>query len=288
MFEKLRQTFTEFVDDDCPMLAAALAYYTVFSLPPLLYIIIVVAGFIVGREAVQAAIQHQVQATLGGSVSGQLATMASGGAGQTSGSGTVGIFISIAGVIFGATAAFAQLQTALNRAWNVEPKSSGIREFLLKRILSFGIILLIASLILASVVLNAWSASVVTLFGAPAWIIEAASLVVSAALLFALFSILFRYLPDTDVQWSDVLVGALVTAILFEIGRFLLALYLGTTATASMYGAAGSLALILLFVYYSSMLILLGAEFTQVWAKTSGPSLSPSRGHLRSRRFRSA
>jgi membrane protein len=277
MIEKFRQAIKEFIDDDCPTLAAALAYYTIFSLPPLLFIIIVVAGFVVGRETVQAAIQRQVQGMLGGAASGQVSTMASS-AGQTSGGGIFGLAISAVGVIFGATSAFARLQAALNRSWKIEVEAGGIGGFIVKRILSFLIVILIAALILASVVLNAWTASAGSIFVAPGWLIEAASFAVSFLLLFALFAVIFKYFPDAEVDWSDVKTGAFVTAALFEVGRFLLAMYLGRTATASMYGAAGSLALILLFLYYSSMLVLLGAEFTQVWARSAGKAVRPKRG----------
>ena len=280
MLSKIRETVNEFIEDDSPTLAAALAYYTIFSLPPLLFIIIVVAGLVVGREAVQAAIQQQAHWMLGDAASGQVSTMAPSAA-PISGGGIVGLIISIIGVIFGATTAFAQLQAALNRSWKIRVEESGIRGFIVRRIFSFFVVILIAALILGSVVLNAWTASMGSLFGAPGWLIEALSFAVSFLLLFALFAIIFKYFPDAEVTWSDVKVGAIVTAALFEIGRFLLAMYLGRTATASMYGAAGSLALILLFVYYSCMLVLLGAEFTQVWAKRSGRILQPARGAVR-------
>lgn len=277
MFTKFHQAIKEFIDDDCPTLAAALAYYTIFSLPPLLFIIIVVAGFVVGRETVEAAIHQQMQAMLGGAASGQISTMATS-AGQTTGGGILGLMVSIIGLIFGATTAFAQLQAALNRSWKIRVETGGMRGFIGKRILSFAFVILIAALILASVVLNAWTASVGSVFGAPGWLIEALSFALSFLLLFALFAIIFKYFPDVQVAWSDVKTGAFVTAALFEVGRFLLAMYLGRTATASMYGAAGSLAVILLFVYYSSMLVLLGAEFTQVWARSTGKMLRPARG----------
>ena len=199
-------------------------------------------------------------------------------AGQTAGGGILGLTISIIAVIFGATTAFAQFRAALNRSWKIRVETGVMRGFILKRALSFLVVILIAALILASVVLNAWTASVGTIFGAPAWMIEALSLAVSFPLLFALFAIIVKYFPDAEVAWSDVKTGALVTAVLFEVGRFLLAMYVGRTATASMYGAAGSLALILLFVYYSSMIVLLGAEFTQVRARSTGKTLRPARG----------
>lgn len=166
MIGNFRQAIAEFIDDDCPTLAAALAYYTIFSLPPLLFIIIVVAGFVVGREAVQAAIQQQVQAMLGGAASGQVSTMATT-ARQTSAGGILGLTVSVAGVIFGATSAFAQLQAALNRSWKIRGETGGIRGFIAKRILSFLIVILMAGLILASVILNAGTASVGSIFGAP-------------------------------------------------------------------------------------------------------------------------
>ena len=134
-----------------------------------------------------------------------------------------GLAMALAGLIFGATTAFAQLQEALNRSWKVRSESGGISGFIVKRLLSFAIVILIAVLILASVVLNAWTASVGNVFGAPGWIIEALSFAVSFLLLFALFAIIFKYFPDAEVNWADVKVGALVTAALFEIGRFLLA-----------------------------------------------------------------
>ena len=151
MIGNFRQAIAEFIDDDCPTLAAALAYYTIFSLPPLVFIIIVVAGFVVGREAVQAAIQQQVQAMLGGAASGQVSTMATT-AGQTSAGGILGLTVSVAGVIFGATSGFAQLQAALNRSWKIRVETGGIRGFIAKRILSFLIVILMAGLILASVI----------------------------------------------------------------------------------------------------------------------------------------
>ena len=287
MLSILRQTVKDFVADECPTLAAALAYYTVFSLPPLLFIIIVVAGFIVGRDTVQAAVRQQAEWMMGGAASTQVGAMASTArAGvapqvnltQTDVAALVGLAISIAGVVFGATTAFAQLQEALNRSWKVRSASGGIRGFIIKRVLSFAILLLIGVLVLASFTLSTWAVAAGSLFGAPWWAIEAATFGVSFIVLFTLFAIIFKYFPDAVIDWSDVRVGAFITAGLFEIGRFFLGMYLGKTATASLYGAAGSLALVLLFVYYASMIVLLGAEFTQVWARSAGKDLRPARG----------
>jgi membrane protein len=277
MVESLKQAGREFLEDDCQTLAAALAYYTVFALPPLLFIIIVVAGLVVGREAVQAAIQQQAQTMIGGGTAGQVGTMIDG-AGQTSGPGAVAMALSVLGILLGATSAFTQLQTALNRAWKVRSESGGIRGFLGKRLLSLLMVMALAMLVLASIALSAWVAAVGDLFGVPGWMLHAAEFAVSLIVMFGLFAAVFKYLPDASVEWSDVATGALVTAALFEVGRFLLGIYLGMAGASSTYGAAGSLALILLFIYYSSMLVLYGAEFTHVWAKRHGKSVRPARG----------
>jgi membrane protein len=191
--------------------------------------------------------------------------------------GIIGLWLSVFGVILGATSAFGQLQAALNRAWEVRAQS-GVLGFVIKRLLSLGMVIGIAILVLASLVLNTWVSTAGSHFGVPSWAMTAASFLLAFAILYVLFGAIFKYLPDAEVDWDDVKVGAFITALLYVIGKIALGIYLGRAGAASPYGAAGALALILLFIYYSAMLLLLGAEFTQVWATHHGKEIRPSRG----------
>ena len=288
MFRIARQTVRDFIEDDCPTMAAALAYYTVFSLAPLLLIVISLAGLIFGPQQVQAAITQQVQSAIGQEGAKQVATMISG-AGRQSSTGWLGAIFGFAALILGATTAFVQLQAALNRAWEVkpDPAASGAKSFLGKRLLSFGMVLTLAFLLLVSLILSA----AVSMAGhwlqqfLPSWIsswmLEGANSLLSLAVIAVLFAAIFRYLPDARVEWRDVRAGAILTAVLFVIGKFALGYYLGKSSAASGYGAAGSLVLILLWTYYSSMILLLGAEFTQSWAQAKGRSIEPEAGAVR-------
>ena len=279
----LKQTFSEFTDDDCPRMAAALAYYTIFSLPPLLVLIITVAGVVLSEQQVEEWIQGQIGNMLGAQTSEQIGTMVANAQERVSGGFSLGLVLSIAGLLFGATGVFAQLQQALNKAWEVEPdpETGGIKNFLTKRVFSLGMILVIVFLLLVSLLLSSFISVFAGQLGsllpgslstAVVWVINA---VVSLAVITLLFAAIFKVLPDAIVAWRDVWVGAFVTALLFVIGKFLIGLYIGQSDPGEAYGAAAALALLLVWVYYSAMIIFLGAEFTQIWARRYGSGIEP-------------
>jgi membrane protein len=200
----------------------------------------------------------------------------------------LGTVLSIAALVLGATGAFGQLQAALNRAWEVAPDPrAGLKGFLVKRLFSFGMILTVAFLLLVSLILSA----ALSAFGGAlgrmlpdglsATLLQVVNLGVSFVVITALFAMIFKVLPDARVAWRDVWVGATVTALLFVIGKFLIGFYLGRSNPGQAFGAAGSLAVLFVWVYYSSMILLFGAEFTQAWVERNGNSIAPERGAVR-------
>jgi membrane protein len=292
MFGILKRTVIDFIEDDCPTMAAALAYYTVLSLPPLLMMVIAIAGFFPGTDKVQAAIQQQFTQMMGQGAAEQAGTMVARTSVNGGGAGLMGLgstALGVAVLIFGATTAFAQLQAALNRAWEVQPdpEQGGLKNFLVKRVLSFGMILGLAFLSLVSLVVSAALAAAGSRIEAflPEWIsgnmLQAINAGFSFLITAILFAAIFKYLPDARLGWRQVAIGALYTTVLFSAGRFLIAYYLGASDIAGAYGAAGSLILILVWVYYSSMIVLLGAEFTQAWATAHGAEIEPEQGAIR-------
>lgn len=288
MLDLLKETFREFKDDDAPRLAAALAYYTIFSLPPLLILIIMIAGLIFDPQDLQRGIMQEIGGALGEEGAQQIRTMLEHADRPDTG-GVMATILSILALVFGATGAFAQLQKALNTAWNVQkdPEKSGILALVMKRVLSFGMILVIAFLLLVSLILSAvvstaggFIASLLpgALGSAALWAIN---LGLSLLVITALFAAIFKILPDAEVAWGDVWRGALVTAVLFVLGKFLLSLYIGQSDPGSAYGAAGSLAIILIWIFYSALILFLGAEFTQVYARRRGGGIQPDEDAVR-------
>ncbi len=276
----LKATAKEVGKDDVLSMSAAIAYYTVFSLPPLLIIILAVAGAVFGADAVREALLGQV-AFAGPQAAASIRGMieSAGTTGDSTGA-KVGGF---AALLFGATTAFAQLQDSLNRAWGVTPAPgrSGVKGFVLKRILSFGMILTIAFFLLISLVVSGVIAALgdVAQGVGPAVLNEAFWTAVSAGVSFvvtaALFAVMFKVVPDAEIDWKDVGVGAVFTALLFTIGKTLIGIYVGKADPGSAFGAAGSLALVLVWIYYSALIVLVGAEFTQVWATRYGKLIRP-------------
>lgn len=270
----LKATFHDWSEDKAPRLAAGLAYYTVFSLVPLLVLVIAVAGFVLGGDAhVRAQVLGQVRGMVGAQGAQMLSSAIDAFA-----AGRRGLAASIFGIatlIFGATGVFSQLQDALDTIWEVEhPRTRGIWNAIKDRLLSATMILGTAFLLLVSLVLSAVLAFVVERFGgalADAVVVgQVLNITVSLVVITLLFAAIFKILPHTAVAWRDVWSGALVTAVLFVAGKELLALYLGSARVATAFGAAGSLGIILLWVYYSAQILFFGAEFTQVWARYRG------------------
>ncbi len=272
-FELFKQAFTEFGEDKAQRLGAALAYYTIFSLAPLLLIAISIAGLVFGREAAQGEIFGQLRGVLGPQAAAAVQEMVKGAAKPKS--GTMATIIGIVTLLFGAAGVFGQLKDALNTIWNVEPKKTGgFMKILKDRFLSFAMVLGTGFLLLVSLVLDSAIAAAGHFLGnrlpggEALW--QGIQLAVSLAVVTVLFALIFRFLPDVHPAWRDVWFGAIFTAVLFVVGKFALGLYLGKSAVGSSFGAAGSLVVLLLWVYYSAQILFFGAEFTQVYARTHG------------------
>ena len=279
-----KTTFKDFSDDEATWKAAALAYYTVFALPPLLLLLLQVASAIWDPDQVRRTLTGEFESMMGRDVANQIQTMIQSAEQKTSGTG-MRVVLSVAGLIFGATGAFVALQSALNRAWEVkpDPKQGGIRQFITKRVLSLGMVLGMAFLLLVSLALtSALSAAGGALFGGmPKWLGLALNFALSFGVITLLFAGMFKVLPDARIAWNDVWVGATVTAILFVLGKFLIGLYIGRSDPGSAFGAAGSLAVLLVWIYYAAVIVLLGAEFTQAWVKHQGRTIEPEEGAIR-------
>ena len=284
----LKQTFSEWREDQAPRLAAALAYYTVFSLAPLLVIIVAVAGLAFGADEVRAALVAQIREMLGPEGGSLVLTML-----QQASRPWDSIIAMVAGfvtLILGASGLFGQLQDALNTVWDVEPKPGrGLRGIVRDRFLSFAMVLGIGFLLLVSFVLSAALQGVQAYAGdrlaALAPVLKGGSFVADLGFTTLLFAMIYKVLPDVRLRWRDVWIGAAATAVLFLLGKFAISLYLGRSAVGSAYGAAGSLAIVMIWVYYSSQILLFGAEFTQVYARRRGSWMVPKK-HARLARGR--
>ncbi|TVQ12070.1 MAG: YihY/virulence factor BrkB family protein [Leptolyngbya sp. DLM2.Bin27] len=274
-----KETFKEWGEDKVSRLAAALAYFTVFSIAPLLIIAISVAAIFFGEEAARGQIVDQIQGLMGPEGAAAVESMIAN-ANQAQG-GLVATIIGVVTLLFGASGVFAQLQDALNTIWEVAPKpGQGIANFVRSRFLSFGMVLIIAFLLLVSLVISAAVAGAGTYVSgiapgmAALW--EFINFLISFGVITLLFAAIYKVLPDVKIVWSDVWIGAAVTALLFTIGRTLIGLYLGNAAVGSAYGAAGSLVVLLVWVFYSAQILLFGAEFTQVYTRRHGSHIRPA------------
>ena len=289
MFRILKQTWADFIEDNCPRIAAAISYSTAFSLAPMLVLILSVGQLVFEPEDIRGKVESEIAKVVGDEGAEQIKTMIDSKQNDEEKHGIWATVIGVTVMLVGATGLFAQLQAAMNDVWEVrpDPSKSGIKYFLTKRLLSLGMVLSLAFLVLVSLVA---STAIHAFDGAvdqwlPGWagstLLFALNVLISFLVLACLFAAIFRVLPDAEIRWSDVAVGASVTALLFLLGKFGLSLYLGSQNMATTYGAAGSLVLILVWVYYSTMILLLGAEFTQAWAKNRGSGILPSDGAVR-------
>jgi membrane protein len=259
------EVFSEFSDDDCPTMAAALAYGTIFSLPSLLLIVIFIAGLVLGPDAASGQIQAQLTKTIGAQAGGQIQTMVHNIALNRRG-GIIATILGVIGLLVSATSVVAQLQQSLNRAWDVTRTGGGITHVIMQRARSGLLVAGAGVLTLASLAVGAVIAGVARHIPFPG-AAHAGDFITSIIVFTLIFGAILKIMPDVKLGWRDVLVGGLFIAVLFEIGKFLIGLYLGHAVKASAYGAAGSLAMILLWTYYSALVFLLGVEFTQVWVR---------------------
>lgn len=275
-------TILAFFSDDCPSEAAALSFYTFFSLPALLTLLLTIVGRIADPAQIQRAIVGQVGGLIGSGGADQVGVII-GNAHVANSSATIATLLSLLALVFGATTAFAQLQAALNKAWSVkpDPRRNQLRVFLVKRVFSFGVVITVAFMLLVSLALNTMLVSVgERLSGgtAPTMAFQILTTVIGFAMIAGLFAVMYRFLPDARIAWRDVRAGALMSATLFTLGKIVIGVYLGRTNPGSVYGVAGSLAIVLIWVYYSSMIVLLGAEFTRLWAQRFGRGIIPEKG----------
>ena len=279
IWDTLKATIDEYSNDKVPKLAAALSYYTVFSIAPLLVIAIAVAGFVFGADAAQGRVAQEIKGLVGDQ-GAQFVQTAIQKTNQTGG-GVLATILGVVTLLIGATAAFIELQDSLNMVWKVKPKPGApIKSFIRDRLISSGLVLAIGFLLLVSLLISAGLSALQDYLGRilsiPPFILQLVNIVISLGVIFVMFSLLFRFLPDVDISWRDVWIGALATTILFVAGRFLISLYLGHGSVGSTYGAAGSMAILLVWVYYSAQILFLGAEFTYVYATRFGSGAKPS------------
>jgi len=274
-----KQTAKEFSDDKCSRIGAALAFYTALSISPVLLVVLGIAGPIFGPDAARGEIAHQIKDLVGEQGANVIQDMLAKSASHKS--GVVATIIGILTLVLGASGVFAQLQDALNTVWNVKKEDTpqGVWGMVKERMLSFSMVCVLAFLLLVSLV---FSAVVSGLNGViERWIpfsavwLQVANLAVSLLVTTLLFAFIYKVLPAVRPAWSDVWVGAFATAVLFNLGKYLIGLYLGNASVGSTFGAAGSFVVLLFWIYYSAQIVLFGAEFTQVYATRFGAGLKP-------------
>ncbi|MES1240287.1 MAG: YihY/virulence factor BrkB family protein [Acidobacteriota bacterium] len=268
----------------CSTQAAALAFYTIFSLAPILVVVIALAGAVFGEEAVRGQIVGEFQGLMGAEAARLVQEVLQSAARPTG--GRLPALIGVVTLLFGATGVFGQLQDALNTVWAVAPKpGAAITTLLRKRLHSFALIVGIGFLLLVSLVLSAaltgFSRYLERTFDLPVDLLQVANFAVSFAVITLLFAMTYRILPDVRLAWRDVWLGSVLTALLFVVGKTLIGLYLGHTTVASAYGAAGSLVVVLVWVYYSSLIFFFGAELTRVHSRHFRPLRQPEDGAVR-------
>jgi membrane protein len=279
MWSLLKTTFNDWYEDRAQRMGAALAYYTIFALTPGLVILMALAGVLLGPGA-ESQIIGQIRELIG--EQGATAIEATIQSARKETLGPTGTALALIPLVFGLWGVFGELQDSLNTIWGVTPKPGRrVTDVLRERFLSFTMVVGIGFLLLVSLVLSAWLAAVSAYVGrmlpAPAGVLEAVNFVISFVVITGSFGLIFKLLPDVKVAWRDVWLGAAVTSLFFTIGKLLIGLYLGRSAVASAYGAAGSLVVIVVWVYYSAQILLFGAEFTKVWTRRRGSGFVPEK-----------
>lgn len=271
-WKMIKDTVLSFIEDSALSRGAAIAFYTVTSIAPVLLIVVAIAGLVFGREAAQNAISGQLTGLMGQQTADVLQAAIASAAGKSS--SILATMVGIATLVLTASGVFGEMQSALNAIWKTEPRATTVSRLIQARAVSLGLVAALGFLLIVSLAVSAG----LTAFGnyldsimpIGRFILPVLNFVVSFALLAVLFAAIYKVLPDRPLEWRDVIFGAVVTAILFTIGKSLIGLYLGSSAIASSYGAAGGLIVLLLWVYYSVMIFLLGAEFTKTYANRHG------------------
>ena len=268
----LRDTVEGFIDDDALSRGASIAYYTLFSLAPVLLIAIAIAGLAFGPDAARGAIVDQLSGLMGGKSAEALQAMVESASDPKT--GMMASIIGILAALITITGAFGEVQSALNAIWKAKSRRSTLSRLMRARLASLGLVVTSGFLLTVSLVVSAALAALSNylkaVFPAAEFALQVADIVISGALLTGMFAAIYKVLPDTPIAWRDVIIGALVTAGLFEGGKYVIALYIGKSNVASSYGAAGALIILLLWIFYSAQIFLLGAEFTRAFARRYG------------------
>ena len=279
IWEVLKNSFKGFGDDKVMKMSSSLAYYTIFSMAPLLIIIISLSGLFLGQDAAEGKVYAQLSAFVGPNTASQLQDMIKKA--SLSGKSTTAAIIGIVTLIVGATTVFAQIQDSINSIWGLKPKpKKGWLKFLKNRFLSFSVIIGLGFLLLVSLSISALIDAFSDTLKAyipeiTVVILYIANVIITLAITTLIFGAIFKVLPDAKIKWKDVLVGAVVTSILFMLGKFAISFYIGKSNVGSTYGAAGSLVILLLWVYFSSTILYFGAEFTKAFAVKYGSKIHP-------------
>ncbi len=269
------------MDDKVMKLSASLAYYTVFSIGPMIIVIIYLAGLFYGREAVEGTIFGEIKGLVGAQAADQIQEMIKSAALNTG--GNFAFIIGIVTLVIGATGVFAEIQDSVNQIWNLKPKpKKGWLKMLTDRLLSFSVIVGLGFILLVSLLVSGVIEALMERLQArfpdvTVVVVYIIDLLLTFAVISALFGVIFKVLPDAVIKWKDVITGAMVTAVLFMLGKFGITIYIGSSDVGSTYGAAGSLVILLLWVYYSSVILYFGAEFTKAWATKYGAPIHPSK-----------
>lgn len=275
-WKMLKETVLAFISDEALSRGAAIAFYTVTSIAPVLLIVIAIAGLAVGRDAAQNAITAQLSGLMGQQTAEVLQTAVASAASKSS--GIVATIIGVVTLLVTASGVFGEMQTALNVIWKAKPKGTTVSRLIRARAASLGLVATLGFLLMVSLVVS----TVLTAFGNyldsilpfGKVILLVLNGIVSLILISFLFAAIYKILPDRNLEWGDVIVGAIVTAFLFNVGKSLISWYIGSSAVASSFGAAGGLIVLLLWVYYSAQIFLLGAEFTKIYANRHGSKQS--------------
>lgn len=280
MIEVLKNSFNGFIDDKVTKLSASLAYYTVFSMAPLLIVIISLCGFLLGREAVEGKIYGQLAGFVGSDTAAQLQEIIKNA--SLAGKSRFAFIIGAITLLVGATTVFAEIQDSINGIWGLKPKPKrGWLKMLQNRLLSFSVIASLGFLLLVSLgvtaVIDGFSERLRALFPEVTVVIfYIINIAITLVVITLIFGVIFKVLPDAQIKWKDVLAGAIATALLFMLGKFAISFYISKSNVGSTYGTAGSLVVLLLWIYYSSIILYFGAEFTKAYAVKYGSEIHPN------------
>jgi membrane protein len=264
----LKSAINGYIADNALSRGAAIAYYTVFSLAPVLVIVIAIAGLVFDADAARGAIVAQMSGLMGEQGAAAIQAMIKGASNRTAGG--IATAVGFVTLLITATGVFSEMQAALNDVWKAQPQTDTVTQLVKVRLISLGLVMALGFMLIVSLVVSAALTALGTwlnsLFPGAQLVLRIVSLVISFGLLSVLFAVIYKVLPDTRLAWRDVIVGGVATALLFTIGKYLIGLYIGSSSTATSFGAAGALAVVLLWVYYSSQIFLFGAEFTRAYA----------------------